>query len=126
MNVYKVWTETFGGDGWRPEYYWFIAAETPSIARYEYADFGDWADEVFAKQPEGFAMRCTLVEKDVPFARGILDDYPESAGVDLMLSGVLLPIWMVNGFNADDEYDYRCWNGFRRSAARLEAQEQGR
>ena len=59
-------------------------------------------------------MSCYLLEKNVPYECGWFDEYVESAGVDLILSGCLMPMYMVEGFNADDEYDYRCWDGFRK------------
>lgn len=105
-NVYMVWTE---------DYYLFLVAHSHSHAKYLYADFGGWGGEYFEKQPEGFWMQSRIIEHDVPFECGELWNYEETAGVDLMLSGVLHPLYMCDDFSASDEHDYRRWNGFRKA-----------
>lgn len=114
MNVYIVWSE----HEYNADYYLFIAARTPSAARLEYARFGGWEGDYFDKQPADFTMHCHLIEKDAPYEHsGELWDYVEAAGVDLILSGVLSPMWRVDGFDASDEYDYRRCDGFRKPHA---------
>lgn len=104
-NVYMVWTA---------EYYRIMVAHSHSGAKLAYAREDGWGDEYFEKSPEGFWMSCRLLEKNVPYGCGWFDEYVESAGVDLMLSGCLMPMYLVEGFGADDEYDYRRWDGFRK------------
>lgn len=113
MNVYIVWTSDDNSYSNDDAYYLIIAAHSPSYAKYLYASFGGWESEYFDKSPDGFHMHCHLIEKGAAFdSPGEISGYEESHGVDLIMAGVLQPMWRVS--SAYDEYDYRQWNGFRK------------
>lgn len=121
MNVYLVWSDNDGNLSGEANYYLIVAAKSRSQARYIYASWeGDFARDYFIGIP-GFHIYCRLLEKDYPSEEaGVIWDYEQSRGVDMILSGALTPEWMINPTYVEN---YNRWDGFRKpTAAEMETE----